>query len=112
MTDQHRPVPSPNGFCFCGCNSPTRPGNYWAQGHDKKAESDMNAILHLDSVVQRLVDAGFGPTGRNLHLAAITAGVREACGVPGCGTSGIPGGPGLRQHRAKVHGVGKSSAPI
>ncbi|WP_024126812.1 MULTISPECIES: hypothetical protein [unclassified Streptomyces] len=94
-------IPAPTGECFCGCGSAARPGNYFRQGHDKKAEGDLNALFHGDRVVQRLVDRGYGPGGENLHRAAIDAGVREACGVvEGCPASGRPGSAELRRHRA------------
>jgi hypothetical protein len=91
------------GECFCGCGKETSPGAYFSQGHDKKAEGDLNAILHNDGVADRVVALGYGPGGMNLHERAIVLGVRERCGIDGCNVSGVPGGAGMRQHKAKTH---------
>jgi len=63
-------IPQPTGKCFCGCNEPTK-GGYFAQGHDKKAESMMTKLEYgsENSVVHRLVDKGYGPDGINLNNA-------------------------------------------
>lgn len=98
-------IPSPNGLCFCGCGTAVNTGVYFSQGHDKKAEGDLNAILHKDSVAKRLADCGYGPGAKNLHETAIELGVRERCGIQGCNVSGVPGGIGMRNHRRRVHGV-------
>jgi hypothetical protein len=94
------PIPLPTGSCFCGCGTPTNLGAYWAQGHDKKAEADMNSLHHGDQVVQRLVDLGYGPDGKNLQEETLRTGTRELCGHPGCAATGKPGSEGLRRHRA------------
>ena len=94
-------LPRPNGACFCGCGSSVAPGSYFKIGHDKKAEGDMNALHHEDSVVQRIVDLGYGPTGRNLHEEAIRAGVREPCGIGSCNVSGK--GRWIMAHRQRPH---------
>lgn len=96
---------SPTGTCFCGCGSPASPGSFFTRGHDKKAEGDLNAIHHNESVAERIVAMGYGPGGMNLHERAIEIGVRERCGIDGCNVSGIPGGAGMRRHRQVVHGV-------
>ena len=95
----------PTGQCFCGCGAEVGKGSFFKTGHDKKAEGDMNAIHHDDSVVKRMIDRGYGPGGKNLHEEAIAVGVRERCGIDGCNVTGIPGGPGLRRHRAVRHGL-------
>lgn len=61
------PRPQPTGDCYCGCGRAVGPGAHFRTDHDKKAEGDLNAILHGDNVVQRIVDHGYGPAGRNLH---------------------------------------------
>ncbi|MGH3941586.1 MAG: hypothetical protein ACRDTG_23745 [Pseudonocardiaceae bacterium] len=96
------------GSCYCGCGSEIAPGAYFRQGHDKKADADLNAIHHSDNVAQRIVDRGYGPTGRNLHEHAIELGVRERCGIDGCNVSGVPGSYGMRRHRAS-HQTGSPS---
>lgn len=101
----YAPLPKPTGTCFCGCGAPTSQYRYFAQGHDKKAESDLNAIHSGDNVVSRLIFLGYGPGGRNLHETAVELGVRELCGIDGCTTTGRPGGPGLSRHRREKHGV-------
>ena len=53
---------SPNGKCFCGCGSAIGPGAFFKTGHDKKAEGDMNALHHDDSVVKRMADLGYPGT--------------------------------------------------
>lgn len=102
------PVAAPNGECFCGCGRPASPGSYFRQGDDKKASADLDAILHGGSVAQRLAVFGYGPGLRNLHEHAIELGVRERCGIDGCNVSGIPGGIGMRRHRA-THASGQPS---
>lgn len=91
----------PTGDCFCGCGGEVAPGAYFRLGHDKKAEGDMNAIHHGDSVVDRVTAKGYGPGGRNLHETAIELGVRERCGIGDCNVSGKPGSQAMRAHRAR-----------
>ncbi len=54
----------PTGECWCGCGRQATLGSFFAQGHDKVAES---AIIKLEygGVPQFLVAHGFGPGGRN-----------------------------------------------
>jgi hypothetical protein len=100
--------PQPTGTCYCGCGSEVGPGAYFRTGHDKKAEGDLNAIRHRDSVVQRIIDCGYGPNGKNLHQNAIDLKVRELCGIDGCNVSGVPDSFGLRRHRG-THETGTPS---
>ena len=97
------PIPAPTGSCFCGCGAESNTGSYWVQGHDKKAESDMNSIHHADQVVQRLIDLGYGPDAKNLQHETLALGTRELCGATGCSATGKPGSEGLRRHRS-THG--------
>lgn len=101
-------TPQPTGECYCGCGREIGPGAYFRQGHDKKADADLNAILHGDNVAQRIIDLGYGPQRRNLHKHAIEIGVRERCGIDGCNVSGVPGSYGMRRHRAS-HRTGEPS---
>lgn len=104
-------IANTTGKCFCGCDRKVTPGSFFVQGHDKKAEGDLNAILHGDAVVNRLVYYGYGPGQHdlNLHERAIELGLRERCGVDGCNVSGVPGSAGMRRHRA-THQEGAPSA--
>ncbi len=99
-------IPDPDGLCACGCQAEVPDGAYFKTGHDKKAESDLNALLHEDSVLVRLVSHGYGPGGDNLHEAAIASGRRERCGINGCNVSGKPGSEGMRKHRASHRSAG------
>ncbi len=56
----------PTGDCWCGCEAAANPGNFWAPGHDKRAES---AVINIKygSVAEFLIEHGFGPAGRNAH---------------------------------------------
>jgi hypothetical protein len=94
----------PNGQCFCRCGLPASPGRYFAQGHDKRATSILDEILHDDSIVDRLVNAGFhfGPGGRNLREEALASGRGyETCPVEGCEVYGR--GAGMRRHIVEAH---------
>jgi hypothetical protein len=101
-------TPPTSRTCYCGCGATLKVEGYFQTGHDKKAEGDLNAILHGDSVAQRLIDFGYGPDGRNLHEHAIELGLRERCGIGDCRISGVPGSYGLRRHRA-THNPGPAS---
>lgn len=59
----------PVGECFCGCDTKPTEGNFFVSGHDKKAEGFLKRLLYGDenSVAKWLVDAGYGPGGKNLH---------------------------------------------
>lgn len=98
-------VPTPTGTCFCGCGASVRAGVFFKTGHDKKAESEMNAIEHGSSIAERLVAAGYGPSGVNLHERAIALGLREECGIEGCRVSGSVGGVSIRRHRQTQHPI-------
>jgi hypothetical protein len=57
------------GECYCGCDDgPTKPGSFFHAGHDKRAESMLTRITYgnENSVAVRVVDAGYGPGGKNL----------------------------------------------
>ncbi|HLF43023.1 MAG TPA: hypothetical protein VJA46_05785 [Acidimicrobiia bacterium] len=57
----------PTGECFCGCGGATPVGSYFLQGHDRRAESRVIEMVY-DSVVGFLVQHGYGPGGKNVHL--------------------------------------------
>ena len=55
----------PTGECWCGCGGrPEGKGSYFVQGHDKYAQS---AVVKVEygSIVELLVDHGYGPGGKN-----------------------------------------------
>ncbi len=54
----------PTGDCWCGCGKPAKRGAFFAQGHDKRAES---AVIKVEygSVPDFLEKHGFGPGGKN-----------------------------------------------
>jgi hypothetical protein len=54
----------PTGDCWCGCGHPASRGAFFAQGHDKRAES---AVIKVEygTVPDFLEKHGFGPNGKN-----------------------------------------------
>lgn len=54
----------PTGDCWCGCNTTTPIGAFFAPGHDKVAESAV-IILEYGSVAGFLRHHGYGPGGKN-----------------------------------------------
>lgn len=85
----------PNGECFCRCGRATGPGRHFVAGHDKRAETILNGLQKHQSIVDRLVDAGyhFEAGGKNLRTAALNAdlGYYE-CPVEDCEVYGRGGG--------------------
>lgn len=93
---------APTGKCFCDCGGDTAPGSYFLQGHDKRAERALAALLG-GSIVDRLVTAGYGPGGKSLRKDGVERGVLEECGIDGCTVYSSPNSPGLRRHRQVAH---------
>ncbi len=56
--------PLPTGTCWCGCGEATPVGSFFAQGHDKRAESAV-ILTQFGGVPQFLLAFGFGPGGRS-----------------------------------------------
>jgi hypothetical protein len=54
----------PTGECWCGCGAEVKVGAFFAQGHDKRAESAVVKTVY-GSVPALLVAHGFGPDGKN-----------------------------------------------
>lgn len=54
----------PTGDCWCGCGVEARRGSFFAQGHDKTAESAV-IMVEYGGVPEFLRAHGFGPGGRN-----------------------------------------------
>ncbi len=96
--------PPPTGKCFCDCGGATAPGSYFLQGHDKRAERALAALLGSSSIVDRLVTAGYGPGGKSLRKDGVERGVLEECGFNGCTVYSSPNSLGLRRHRQVAHG--------
>jgi hypothetical protein len=60
MTDE----PQPNGQCWCGCGSGTKPGAFFLPGHERAAEAAVVTLLY-GGIPQFLVKHGFGPGARS-----------------------------------------------
>jgi hypothetical protein len=54
----------PTGDCWCGCGAEVPIGSFFAQGHDKVAESAV-VICDYGSVADLLLAHGYGPGGKN-----------------------------------------------
>jgi hypothetical protein len=54
----------PTGYCWCGCATEIGLGSFFAQGHDKTAESAVILTVY-GGVPEFLVHYGFGPEGKN-----------------------------------------------
>lgn len=54
----------PTGECWCGCARQVPVGSFFAQGHDKVAESAV-ILTTWGGVPEFMVAHGFGPGGRN-----------------------------------------------
>jgi hypothetical protein len=94
----------PTGVCFCGCGTPTSPGRYFAQGHDRKAATTLDAISNpRRPILDRLIAEGFGPGGsRDLRAEALASGLGfTACDQEGCLVYGR--GIGMRTHIQRAH---------
>ena len=92
----------PTGYCYCRCGRPASPGRFFAQGHDRKAATTLDAIQNHRPIIDRLIDSGFhfGPGGRNLRDAALDSGAGFiACPVKGCEVYGR--GAGMQRHIAE-----------
>jgi len=59
--------------CYCGCGQPTQ--GHWVPGHDRQAETWLDKLEGPDTIAQRVLLAGYGPSGRNLRQAAREAGL-------------------------------------
>lgn len=58
----------PTGQCWCGCGTELGVGSFFAQGHDKTAESAV-ILTRYGSVPAFLDEHGFGPGGTNARDA-------------------------------------------
>ena len=62
LKDSHRLLPT--GECWCGCETETPIGSFFAAGHDKLAESAV-ILTNYGGVPEFLIAHGFGPGGKN-----------------------------------------------
>ncbi len=94
----------PNGQCWDDCGGTPKPGSFFLQGHDKRAERYLTAVEGSQSIAQRLAARGFVPGQDSLRAAtlATNAGYEE------CGRVNLQGQPcriigrgvGMRRHRS------------
>lgn len=89
----------PTGQCYCGCGEGVGRGAFFRIGHDKKATSILDAMLHGGSVADRVVDHGYGPGQRSLRAEGLKRGIIEMCSYPGCNEALTAGSEDLRRHR-------------
>ncbi|MFI6854460.1 hypothetical protein [Streptomyces sp. NPDC050416] len=85
----------PTGNCWCGCGKEVGLGKFFAQGHDKTAESALIALKYEGSVPHFLHAHGYGPQHSVTGAAVEQAGWQECV----CGYRGAPAS--VRRHQAK-----------
>lgn len=96
---------TPNGLCWCDCGGTTKPGSYFLQGHDKRADRYLEAIDGSQSIADKLDARQFVPgVGKSLRDAVLKADpTYETCGrsrPDGLECRVIGKGVGMRRHRA------------
>lgn len=75
--------PQPTGTCWCDCGGATKPGAFFLQGHDKRAERYLVA-LGSGPIAKRLALAGYIPGKKSLRDATLKADpTYEECGRVG-----------------------------
>lgn len=96
---------SPNGLCWCDCGGETKPGSFFLQGHDKRADRYLEVVKGSQSIAEKLADGQYVPgQGKSLRDAVLsTDPTYEECGLKGlngfdCRVIGK--GVGMRKHRA------------
>jgi hypothetical protein len=94
----------PAGECYCGCGEQVGRNALFKTGHDKKATSILDAMLHGGSVADRILAHGYGPGRRSLRAEGLNRRIIEMCGFPGCNEAFTVGSQELRQHRY-IHGA-------
>ncbi len=106
MTKNLKSDATPNGTCWCDCGGTTKPGSFFQQGHDKRAERYLAAVDGGQSIAERLASRGFVPgVGKSLRAETLAAPKSnfEECGrktLDGENCRVIGQGVGMRQHRA------------
>lgn len=96
---------TPNGFCWCDCGGKTKPGSFFLQGHDKRADRYLEAVDGSQTIADKLAARHFVPgEGKSLRDATLKADLTyEECGrkLPdGLDCRIIGKGAGMRRHRA------------
>lgn len=94
MLSNGKPRLIPTGNCWCGCGREVGLGKFFAQGHDKTAESALIALKYKASVPRFLHAHGYGPQ-RSVTRDAVDKAGWEECGE--CETK-----PGYRGAKASV----------
>lgn len=96
---------TPNGLCWCDCGGEAKPGSYFLQGHDKRADRYLQAIDGSQSIADKLDARQFVPgLGKSLRDAVLAVDpAYETCGLKrpdGLDCRVIGKGAGMRRHRA------------
>lgn len=95
---------APNGLCWDDCGGSPKPGSFFLQGHDKRADRYLAAVEGSQSIAQRLAARGFVPGQGSLRAATLAADDSyEECGRPdpqGEPCRIIGRSVGMRRHRA------------
>ncbi len=95
---------TPNGLCWDDCGKSAKPGSFFLQGHDKRADRYLAAVEGSQSLAQRLAARGFVPGQGSLRAATLATDE----GYEECGQTDLQGEPcrvigrsvGMRRHRA------------
>ncbi|MFD9871734.1 hypothetical protein ACFXI8_26880 [Streptomyces niveus] len=92
----------PTGNCWCGCGREVGLGKFFAQGHDKIAESALIALKYEGSVPHFLHAHGYGPQ-HSVTEDAVQKADWEECAD--CSTKpGYRGAPAsVANHKRKYH---------
>lgn len=97
MPKQEKPRLIPTGNCWCGCGKEVGLGRFFAQGHDKTAESALIALKYEGSVPHFLHAHGYGPQHSVTGEAVRKTDWQECT----CGYRGAPAS--IHKHQTK-HG--------
>lgn len=102
MPSNDKPRLLPTGTCWCGCGREVGLGKFFAQGHDKIAESALIALNYEGSVPHFLHAHGYGPQ-HSVTRAAVDKTDWEECDE--CTTKpGYRGAPAsITNHKRKYH---------
>ncbi|MEU1663528.1 hypothetical protein [Streptomyces sparsogenes] len=95
MPSNDKPRLLPTGNCWCGCGEDANIGKFFAQGHDKTAESALIALEYDGSVPHFLHAHGYGPQ-HSVTKAAVDKTDWQECT---CGYRGAP--DSIRRHQKK-----------
>jgi hypothetical protein len=92
-------------MCWCDCGETAKPGSFFNQGHDKRAERYLVALDGEMTIADKLAQRGFVPGGgKSLRDETLEADSSyEPCGrvdLTGKPCRIIGRGAGMRRHRA------------